>query len=665
MNYNYPDKNDALTANLIDSEFEDVYWMKSEDKVIEEAINAIKNLPERNGKKKLLDLGCGMGRLIPVFAPYVNSITAVEPDHNRYVEAVLSGNESSIKHDMDIEVINGDIDAISSNEKFDVILSSHVLQHISRDMAIEIMEKMSERLEEGGLLIITTTYTDKAQDCFFKESWDNGKRQSIPITCDQFDDVFSRGDELPVRMFSRNTIESLTSNKNLTLSTCLCYHFKGHNSPKQDADANNQGNTEAARDIMYIFKKQETLIDANIAYRYNFSISGVSSDISSQRRNFKQLIKDKFGNAVFLDDDNYCSDPVLRDLSICQGFLHGDGLPFECQRAIIRDYKLSFEGFDVIDSGVLISFFPETLTCQLSVNLSIRNTSIDSLIYMRHVQSNGAKMRNKDGRLLSATEIYHEISSVFKTGAEDLEKTYYVEIKKIGEETNADAVIEKYPKALYGIMCGDEGWRHVPAELAAERLTNCWGSREFVKLVSFGSNNMLLNLNTSLVAKAYVENRRTFDNKFYGDINEYFLIDSSFAGINHGIIFSLELVMVIKTICNRILRQQSKLHMNEGKGIQQSINIKEARLFRAELLTTLHKVENLALTELGEMEKVLLTSHQINPIVDKIKYLLELIESELDLLYQNSTNRLINILTVTGLVLSFVSVASQIYSLIC
>ena len=84
MKYNYPDKNDALTANLIDSEFEDVYWMKSEDKVIEEAINAIKNLPERNGKKKLLDLGCGMGRLIPVFAPYVNSITAVEPDHNRY-----------------------------------------------------------------------------------------------------------------------------------------------------------------------------------------------------------------------------------------------------------------------------------------------------------------------------------------------------------------------------------------------------------------------------------------------------------------------------------------------------------------------------------------------------------------------------------------------------
>ena len=61
MKYNYPDKNDALTANLIDSEFEDVYWMKSEDKVIEEAINAIKNLPERNGQEKAFGFGLRHG----------------------------------------------------------------------------------------------------------------------------------------------------------------------------------------------------------------------------------------------------------------------------------------------------------------------------------------------------------------------------------------------------------------------------------------------------------------------------------------------------------------------------------------------------------------------------------------------------------------------------
>ena len=74
--------------------------------------------------------------------------------------------------------------------------------------------------------------------------------------------------------------------------------------------------------------------------------------------------------------------------------------------------------------------------------------------------------------------------------------------------------------------------------------------------------------------------------------------------------------------------------------------------------------ENLEISEIGEMEKVLLESQQINPIIEKIKYLLDLVESELDLLYQNSTNRLINILTVLGLILSVAGVVTQVIPLV-
>lgn len=85
-----------------------------------------------------------------------------------------------------------------------------------------------------------------------------------------------------------------------------------------------------------------------------------------------------------------------------------------------------------------------------------------------------------------------------------------------------------------------------------------------------------------------------------------------------------------------------------------SINklIGKTKRYRAELLTTLKKVESLSISELGEMEAVLLNSLQINPILEKLKYLLELIESELELLYQNSTNTLVNILTVAGLLIA-------------
>ena len=47
---------------------------------------------------------------------------------------------------------------------------------------------------------------------------------------------------------------------------------------------------------------------------------------------------------------------------------------------------------------------------------------------------------------------------------------------------------------------------------------------------------------------------------------------------------------------------------------------------------------------------------EIDPMVERIKYLLELLESELDLLYQTSTNALVNILTVAGLLLSAIQV---------
>ena len=63
-------------------------------------------------------------------------------------------------------------------------------------------------------------------------------------------------------------------------------------------------------------------------------------------------------------------------------------------------------------------------------------------------------------------------------------------------------------------------------------------------------------------------------------------------------------------------------------------------------------MENLSISEIGELERVLLISQQIDPLIEKIKYLLELLESELDLLYQTSTNRMASFLTVLGLVLA-------------
>lgn len=662
MAYEYPDKNDSLTVQLIDTEYDGSYWAESEEFVLSKAIESISALKEKDDEKRLLDVGCGKGRLIQVFAPYVDTITAVEPDLNRFSEAAQQGINVSAAYSKDVDVIHGDISSVEPHLKFDVILSSHVLQHITRSMTKELVESMSDKLEEDGLLILTTTHTT-GEDQFFKEEWNAGMRSSQPITAENFDATFFKEGALPVRIFSEDTIINLAQSCNLSLEKIYCYHFKGHKSVEDDLVANRTHDTGSARDVMYIFRKKKTRITANIGYHFNFSIYDEKVGLrTDDEQELRDSIKSTFKDVIFYDDAAAMNEPILRELHISEDFLHGSNLPFNCFRALIKDYDLKFEGFDVFDSGVLLTVFPENDTVQLSVGLSLRDTTIDDLVYMRHVQGNGAKLRNKDNRLLSVSDIYDEIKNSLGRSVTDKEDGYIIEIKSIGDESNVDSIIQNYCKPLYGIMCGDEGWRHVPKNLALERLSNQWGSREFVRLISFGANTMLINLSTGTAAVAYRANRKNFDNRYYGDMNPYFLIDSNFAGINHGAFFSVELVMVIKTICSRILRKQAILHKTTNTNVQD--DIKQTKLFRSELLTTLRKVESISISEVGEMEKILLVSHDIEPSIEKIKYLLELVESELDLLYQNSTNRLVNILTIVGLILSVIGVAADIYGAI-
>ena len=91
------------------------------------------------------------------------------------------------------------------------------------------------------------------------------------------------------------------------------------------------------------------------------------------------------------------------------------------------------------------------------------------------------------------------------------------------------------------------------------------------------------------------------------------------------------------------------------------MEMRKIKTYRGELIVILNKVENLQISEMGELERVLLRSYNIEPVIEKIKYLLEILESELELLYQNSTNRLINLLTIAGVVLAAIQVLQGVF----
>jgi hypothetical protein len=404
-----------------------------------------------------------------------------------------------------------------------------------------------------------------------------------------------------------------------------------------------------------------TYIDGNICYHFSFSIFDEAVGLrTDDEQELRDAIRAAYSEAVFDDDKEAEQEPLFRDLAIGQGFLHGGGLPFGCFRVLLKDYRLQFRDYEIQDSAVFMTVFPESDTVQVCVTLSVKNAQIDDYVYFRHVQGNGAKLKNKDGRLISVKEIFQQVSGCLQRKVTDVEEIYLVEIKRWKDMETVDEIIRQDTRQVYGIMTGDEGWRNVPREMALARLENAWGSRDFIRFISFGTNSVFFNLYDSKGAADYRENRRRFDEAYYGDMNPYFLLNSHIAGVNHGILFSIELVMVMKTICDRILRRQAGHHMG-GHGSKLGQEIRKIKAYRGELITALNKVESLEISEIGELERVMLTSQQIEPIIDKIKYLLELLESELDLLYQTSTNRLINFLTVAGLILAALQVLQGLF----
>ncbi len=673
MAYTYPDKDDMLTCQLIDTEFDGAYWGKSEDEVLRQALEAVEQLAEKRKAKgqpvTLLDLGCGMGRLFSVYAEKVDTITAAEPDPARCNAAVEAAEETSRRTGTPIQVYHGDAGVLPEGKKYSVIVSSHVMQHITCGMAADLMTTMAGRLEPNGLLIMTTTYTDGEEDQFFRESWKDGQRYNEIIDREGFNQTFGGEGVLPVRMFASQSILHLADAENLELVRMSRYHYQQHHSAEEDVEANLSGEGTGARDVMYIFRKRhEVDIDGNICYHYSFSIYDEEVGLrTDDEQELREAIRKAYPSAVFQDDDGAKDEVFFRELAVGQGFLHGGGLPFSCFRVLLKDYDLQFaletassagvrrKQYDIKETTVFMTVFSESDTVQVCICLSVMDAEEDDYVYFRHVQGNGARFANKDGRMLSIRDIFNEISGSLKRNITDIAENYLLEIKRFGYEESVEEILHTEQKLLYGLLTGDEGWKHVPQEMADQRLQNRWGSRDFMRLISFGSNSLFLNLNQSPDAVNYRANRLNFDHSYYGDMDPYFSMDSNTAGVNHGILFSMELVMVIKTICNRILRRQAN-HYSGKHGGKPSEEIRRIKIYRGELITTLNRVENLELSEIGEMERVLLIGQQIDPLIEKIKYLLELLESELDLLYNTSTNRLGNMIAIGGLIFAGVQI---------
>ena len=392
----------------------------------------------------------------------------------------------------------------------------------------------------------------------------------------------------------------------------------------------------------------DTTFDGKISYILYFTL--FPEQESAQR--IKTLKADMLRNypmAHTEEDDN----EIFRDFKIVQEFLHGGGLPFQCWRLLLCNEPVTMEKAAVHQLQVMFTAFPEINIGKMTFNLQFQEAGTSQMVYLHHCNGNGAKITFKDGTSLSISDMYQQVLKEMNFYGKHGQLAHLIEINRFGNLDDVAVIMQQEKKRMYGIISGDEGWNHIPEELADARIQPDWSSRDFVEFITFGSNFLLLNLINSPAAKRYRENQVAFGGTYYGGMNPYFALNPEVAGVNHGIIYAVELVMAMKTIAHRILEVQASFQKNRTGNFGE--DIRQTKDYRRELISTLNRVENIDMTELGELEKVILNSQQISPIIEKIKYLLELLESELDLMYQTRTNAFVNLLTILGLIVAIVS----------
>lgn len=404
------------------------------------------------------------------------------------------------------------------------------------------------------------------------------------------------------------------------------------------------------------------VLSGSICYFRHFSIF----DITSTNTRIKQTtvntiytaLNQHFKKIYFEDKPENCT--TLQDLSIATNFLHPDGLPFLPKRAIIEDLSLSHDILPIDDGTIMITLFPEIGTASIGINLHFESCTTDQTVFLRQCIGNGHPFHVTfvDGTTkdMSIKDIFQYVISLIPIQLDSVHEASVLEINQFGESSiELRTLVEQEAKRVYGLLAGDEGWRFTPKSLALSRIQYNWGSRNFVEFITFGTTFLLFNLYSSFAGSTYEIGQKSYSEEYYGSMNPYFLLKSKFAGINHGILFSVETVLAIKTLTKYILDRQTFFNANKLESFNTSI--KRTKEYRKDLMLTLNKLEHIGISELGELENLVLRSQNIDPVIEKIKYLLEMLDADLNLMYSQQTNRMVNLLTVLGLVFAGVSMA--------
>lgn len=220
--YHYPDFDDHLVGIFLERfEKNEIYWRDSENRIISLIFSYLKSKPGF-GFNSFLDAGCGKGRLLETFSKLFQKIVAVEPDPDRHSHAAALAR--NIFPENMAEVINIEAEEFRSNQKFDLILCSHVIQHIHTDTVIPLINNLGNHLTDKGVIALTTCHSTTDTDNFRKDHLTNGKPVREPVEKGEFNSLIECKGGLPIHFFNADNLISDLEEEGFTIPVFRVFH---------------------------------------------------------------------------------------------------------------------------------------------------------------------------------------------------------------------------------------------------------------------------------------------------------------------------------------------------------------------------------------------------------------------------------------------------------
>jgi SAM-dependent methyltransferase len=223
--YRYPDPDEEITAHLIDAlPGGAASWIRSEELVVDVVLGLAAG--RFRGSARCLDAGAGDGRLTRHFGAIFSQVTALELDASRLATEQMREDAREGGYHLSIEIGDAARADELSEAPFDLVVLSHVLQHVSHRACEAILDASVRALSARGMLYVAVPVSYDGERCTVVLV-EGGVRREEHVDARTFDALCDEGggDVLPTRRFYAAALDDSLEQRGLVVERNLAYHF--------------------------------------------------------------------------------------------------------------------------------------------------------------------------------------------------------------------------------------------------------------------------------------------------------------------------------------------------------------------------------------------------------------------------------------------------------